>query len=85
MASTKTLAISSLGESVSLKNGFASSQRGATRMSGRSAGSTSTCGVYDDEVRVPIIGVAFESKGDRAHERRRRTTLSMDLSHGVAG
>lgn len=60
MASTKTLAISSLGESVSLKNGFASSQRGATRMSGRSAGSTSTCGVYDDEVRVPIIGVAFE-------------------------
>ena len=45
MASTKTLAISSLGESVSLKNGFASSQRGATRMSGRSAGATSTCGV----------------------------------------
>lgn len=84
MASTKTLAISSLGESVSLKNGFASSQRGATRMSGRSAGATSTCGVYDDEVRVPIIGAAFESKGDRAHERR-GTTLPMDLSHGVAG
>lgn len=61
MASTKTLAISSLGESVSLKNGFASSQRGATRMSGRSAGATSTCGVKDDEVRVPIMGVAFES------------------------
>ena len=60
MASTKTLAISSLGESVSLKNGFASSQRGATRMSGRSAGATSTCGVYDDEVRVPIIGITFE-------------------------
>lgn len=84
MASTKTLAISSLGESISVKNGSASSQRGATRMSGRSAGATSTCGVYDDEVRVPIIGVAFESEGDRAHERR-GTTLSMYLSHGVAG
>lgn len=78
MASTKTLAISSLGESVSLKNGFASSQRGATRMSGRSAGSTLTCGVYDDEVRVPIMGVAFES-GWTWHRGGAEQTLLMNL------
>ena len=35
-------------------------------------------------MRVPIIGVAFESEGDRAHGGR-GTTLPMDLSHGVAG